>query len=125
MIASVPFPVSVTIFVHFLFFILLFSEADEILKICNVIGSPDEQAWPEGLSLAGAMKYQFPQVNIYLFFVFAVILLVRNSCVSSITKYLLFEEYFCVNYFLSSLSFLHLPFYLDGHMFCSCTSCFL
>jgi hypothetical protein len=61
----------------------MFSEADEILKICNVIGSPDEQTWPEGLSLAGAMKYQFPQVNIYLFFVSAVILLVDNSCVSS------------------------------------------
>jgi hypothetical protein len=69
----------------FTFFFLtpLFSEADEILKICNVIGSPDEQTWPEGLSLAGAMKYQFPQVNIYLFFVSAVILLVDNSCVSS------------------------------------------
>ncbi|AQK73898.1 Serine/threonine-protein kinase MHK [Zea mays] len=37
------------------------SEADEIHKICNVIGSPDEQSWPQGLSLAEAMKYQFPQ----------------------------------------------------------------
>ncbi|GJN21954.1 hypothetical protein PR202_gb09478 [Eleusine coracana subsp. coracana] len=39
------------------------SEADEILKICNVIGSPDEQSWPEGLSLAETMKYKFPQVK--------------------------------------------------------------
>ncbi|KQK00896.1 cyclin-dependent kinase F-4 isoform X2 [Brachypodium distachyon] len=39
------------------------SEADEILKICNVIGSPDEQSWPQGLSLAEAMKYKFPQVK--------------------------------------------------------------
>ncbi|CAN6253640.1 unnamed protein product [Urochloa humidicola] len=39
------------------------SEADEIHKICNVIGSPDEQSWPQGLSLAQAMKYQFPQVK--------------------------------------------------------------
>uniref|UniRef100_A0A0E0K409 Protein kinase domain-containing protein n=1 Tax=Oryza punctata TaxID=4537 RepID=A0A0E0K409_ORYPU len=39
------------------------SEADEILKICNVIGSPDEQSWPQGLSLAETMKYQFPQVR--------------------------------------------------------------
>ncbi|KAK3158831.1 hypothetical protein QOZ80_2AG0142210 [Eleusine coracana subsp. coracana] len=39
------------------------SEADEILKICNVIGSPDEQSWPEGLSLAETMKYKFPQIK--------------------------------------------------------------
>ncbi|EMS57029.1 Cyclin-dependent kinase F-4 [Triticum urartu] len=39
------------------------SEADEILKICNVIGCPDEQTWPQGLSLAEAMKYQFPQIR--------------------------------------------------------------
>ncbi|AQK73878.1 Serine/threonine-protein kinase MHK [Zea mays] len=39
------------------------SEADEIHKICNVIGSPDEQSWPQGLSLAEAMKYQFPQIK--------------------------------------------------------------
>lgn len=47
-------------------FIQLFSEADEILKICNVIGSPDEQSWPQGLSLAETMKFQFPQVSIHL-----------------------------------------------------------
>ncbi|ONM62521.1 Serine/threonine-protein kinase MHK, partial [Zea mays] len=39
------------------------SEPDEIHKICNVIGSPDEQSWPQGLSLAEAMKYQFPQTK--------------------------------------------------------------
>uniref|UniRef100_A0A0D9VMG4 Protein kinase domain-containing protein n=1 Tax=Leersia perrieri TaxID=77586 RepID=A0A0D9VMG4_9ORYZ len=39
------------------------SEADEILKICNVIGSPDEQSWPQGLSLAENIKYRFPQVR--------------------------------------------------------------
>uniref|UniRef100_A0A0D9VJW3 Protein kinase domain-containing protein n=3 Tax=Leersia perrieri TaxID=77586 RepID=A0A0D9VJW3_9ORYZ len=39
------------------------SEADEILKICNVIGSPDEQSWPQGLSLAETIKYQFPQIR--------------------------------------------------------------
>ncbi|KAG8071996.1 hypothetical protein GUJ93_ZPchr0006g40996 [Zizania palustris] len=39
------------------------SEADEILKICDVIGSPDEQSWPQGLSLAETIKYQFPQVR--------------------------------------------------------------
>jgi hypothetical protein len=45
-------------------FFFIISEADEILKICNVIGSPGEQSWPEGLSLAETMKYKFPQVNI-------------------------------------------------------------
>jgi hypothetical protein len=82
----VSLPLFPTIFVHFLFLILLFSEANEILKICNVFGSLDEQTWPEGLTLAGAMKYQLPQVNVYPFIVFAVILLVRNSCVSSTTN---------------------------------------
>ena len=74
MIVSVLFPLLVIIFVHFHFLVPLFSEADEILKICNVIGSPDEQSWPQGLSLAKAMKYKFPQVNIYLSF-FSVVLL--------------------------------------------------
>jgi hypothetical protein len=63
----------------FLFVILLLSEADEILKNCKVIGSPNKQTWPEGLTLAGAMKYHLPQVNVYPLFVFAVILLVNNS----------------------------------------------
>jgi len=53
------------VFMVVLHLISLFSEADEIHKICNVIGSPDEQSWPQGLSLAEAMKYQFPQVNIH------------------------------------------------------------
>ncbi|KAG6484923.1 hypothetical protein ZIOFF_053448 [Zingiber officinale] len=37
------------------------SEADELFKICNVIGSPNSYSWSEGLQLAEAMKYQFPQ----------------------------------------------------------------
>jgi hypothetical protein len=57
---------------------------NEILKICNIIGSPDEQTWPEGSTLAGAMKYQLLQVNVYPFFVFAVIVLVSNSCVRAL-----------------------------------------
>jgi hypothetical protein len=83
MTVSAPF---LTIFVHFIFIILLFSEDDEILKICNVIDSPDKKTWPGGLTLAGTMKYRLPQVNVYPFFVFAVILLVSNSCVSSTTN---------------------------------------
>ncbi|KAL1224738.1 Cyclin-dependent kinase F-4 [Cardamine amara subsp. amara] len=38
------------------------SEADEIYKICNVIGSPTEETWLEGLNLANTINYQFPQL---------------------------------------------------------------
>lgn len=38
------------------------NEADEIHKICSVIGSPDHGTWAEGLQLADAMSYKFPQV---------------------------------------------------------------
>uniref|UniRef100_A0A2P2MHS9 cyclin-dependent kinase n=1 Tax=Rhizophora mucronata TaxID=61149 RepID=A0A2P2MHS9_RHIMU len=37
------------------------SEADEIYKICSVIGSPTQDSWADGLNLAGAINYQFPQ----------------------------------------------------------------
>ncbi|KAK6947320.1 Protein kinase domain [Dillenia turbinata] len=37
------------------------SEADEIYKICSVIGSPTHDTWAEGLKLASAIHYQFPQ----------------------------------------------------------------
>ncbi|XP_073301769.1 cyclin-dependent kinase F-4-like isoform X2 [Primulina huaijiensis] len=38
------------------------SEADEIYKICSVIGSPTINEWPEGIELANAISYQFPLV---------------------------------------------------------------
>ncbi|KAF3795961.1 Cyclin-dependent kinase F-4 [Nymphaea thermarum] len=38
------------------------SEADEICKICSVIGSPDQDTWADGLRLADSMSYQFPQL---------------------------------------------------------------
>ncbi|CAK9179399.1 unnamed protein product [Ilex paraguariensis] len=38
------------------------SEADEIYKICSVIGSPTECVWAYGLKLSGAINYQFPQL---------------------------------------------------------------
>jgi len=37
------------------------SESDEIYKICSVIGTPTAQTWPEGLKLAAAMNFRFPQ----------------------------------------------------------------
>ncbi len=38
------------------------SETDEIFKICSVLGAPTQQAWAEGIKLAGAMGFKFPQV---------------------------------------------------------------
>ncbi|GFP79345.1 cyclin-dependent kinase f-4 [Phtheirospermum japonicum] len=38
------------------------SEADEIYKICCVIGSPTKAEWSQGLELASAINYQYPQV---------------------------------------------------------------
>ena len=37
-------------------------QADEIYKICSVMGTPTQQNWPEGLKLAQAMNFRFPQV---------------------------------------------------------------
>ncbi|GFZ08630.1 hypothetical protein Acr_20g0004380 [Actinidia rufa] len=39
------------------------SEADEIYRICSVIGTPTEIVWAEGLKLASAINYQFPQLT--------------------------------------------------------------
>ena len=39
------------------------SEADEIYKICSVMGSPTWNSWAEGLKLANAINYQFPQFS--------------------------------------------------------------
>ena len=38
------------------------SEADQIYKICSVLGSPTAKNWPEGLKLAAKMNFRFPQV---------------------------------------------------------------
>ncbi|GAB4813325.1 hypothetical protein N2152v2_000371 [Parachlorella kessleri] len=37
------------------------SEPDELQKICAVMGTPTQQTWPEGLSLAERMGFRFPQ----------------------------------------------------------------
>jgi len=37
------------------------SEADEIYKICSVLGSPTQSTWPEGIRLANQMNFRFPQ----------------------------------------------------------------
>ncbi|KAK9804718.1 hypothetical protein WJX72_001769 [[Myrmecia] bisecta] len=39
------------------------SEADEIYKICSVMGTPTQQTWPDGLKLAAAMNFRFPQFS--------------------------------------------------------------
>ncbi|KAI4372183.1 hypothetical protein MLD38_010449 [Melastoma candidum] len=39
------------------------SEPDEIYKICGVLGNPTLDTWQEGLQLAKAINYQFPQFS--------------------------------------------------------------
>ncbi|KAH3745710.1 Protein kinase [Pelomyxa schiedti] len=39
------------------------SEPDEIYKICSILGTPTQVTWPEGLKLAAAMNYKFPQFS--------------------------------------------------------------
>lgn len=36
------------------------SEADQIFKICSIMGTPTAQTWPEGQRLATAMNFKFP-----------------------------------------------------------------
>jgi protein kinase len=37
------------------------SEADELYKICSILGTPNQRTWPEGLQLAASIGFQFPQ----------------------------------------------------------------
>ncbi|KAJ1257657.1 hypothetical protein BS78_10G012500 [Paspalum vaginatum] len=37
------------------------SEADELYKICSILGTPNQRSWAEGLQLAAAIGFQFPQ----------------------------------------------------------------
>jgi protein kinase len=39
------------------------SEADELYKICSVLGTPTSTTWAEGLKLAAAMNFRFPQFS--------------------------------------------------------------
>ncbi|KAJ0802280.1 putative protein-serine/threonine kinase CMGC-RCK family [Helianthus annuus] len=39
------------------------SEADEIHKICSVIGSPTKNSWAEGIELASGINYLFPELG--------------------------------------------------------------
>eukprot|EP00775_Hariotina_reticulata_P005500 gene5500-5735_t len=39
------------------------SEADELVKIASVLGTPTAATWPEGLRLAAAMDFRFPQFS--------------------------------------------------------------
>jgi protein kinase len=36
------------------------AQADEIHKICSIMGTPTQQTWPEGVKLAAAMNFRFP-----------------------------------------------------------------
>ncbi len=37
------------------------SEADQLLKICQVLGTPTREVWPEGFKLAEQIGFKFPQ----------------------------------------------------------------
>ncbi|XP_071724186.1 cyclin-dependent kinase F-4-like [Rutidosis leptorrhynchoides] len=39
------------------------SEDNQMLRICQVIGSPSRDTWPEGIELAKAKGFQFPECN--------------------------------------------------------------
>lgn len=40
------------------------SEADELYKICSVMGTPSKQTWGEGLKLASNMGFRFPHFSV-------------------------------------------------------------
>lgn len=37
------------------------SEADEVVKMCSILGTPTQQSWSEGIRLASNMSFRFPQ----------------------------------------------------------------
>ena len=37
------------------------SEADQVYKICSVLGSPTNAVWPDGVKLAIKMNFKYPQ----------------------------------------------------------------
>ncbi|KAI3840860.1 hypothetical protein MKX03_009988 [Papaver bracteatum] len=41
------------------------NRADQLYKICSVIGSPTYESWAEGIQLANSCGYKFPQVHLY------------------------------------------------------------
>jgi hypothetical protein len=42
---------------------MFLSEADQLYKICSVLGTPSQHTWPEGLQRAASIYFQFPQVD--------------------------------------------------------------
>jgi hypothetical protein len=42
---------------------LCWAQPDELAKICEVMGSPGGEVWPEGQRLAAAMGFSFPQAQ--------------------------------------------------------------
>ena len=39
------------------------SEPDQLFKLCSVLGTPSAKTWPEGVKLAAAMNFKFPQFS--------------------------------------------------------------
>lgn len=48
----------------FLQLLITHLQADEIYKICSVMGTPTSSTWPDGVKLAAAMNFRFPQFSV-------------------------------------------------------------
>ena len=40
------------------------SERDQMFKICQVLGTPSMEEWPDGYKLAAKINYTFPQCDV-------------------------------------------------------------
>lgn len=75
-----------------LFSFLMDSEADEIYKICSVIGSPTTDTWADGLNLARTINYQFPQVIFSCFSILLAVDVCLGGCGANETWNLLIKH---------------------------------
>ncbi|KAF0695477.1 Aste57867_13720 [Aphanomyces stellatus] len=40
------------------------SEADQMCRICAILGTPTKESWPEGVSMVSQMQFKFPKCNV-------------------------------------------------------------
>ncbi|EQC36303.1 CMGC/RCK/MAK protein kinase [Saprolegnia diclina VS20] len=39
------------------------TEADQMCRICSILGTPTKESWPEGVSMVAHMQFKFPKCN--------------------------------------------------------------
>ncbi|KAF0756329.1 hypothetical protein AaE_004673 [Aphanomyces astaci] len=39
------------------------SEADQMCRICGILGTPTKESWPEGVTMVSQMQFKFPKCN--------------------------------------------------------------